>query len=32
VGFAMPIDSIKERLDDLKRQCLRRRGMKRPAM
>ena len=28
VGFAIPIDSIKERLDELKRQCLRRRGAK----
>ncbi len=28
VGFAIPIDSIKERLGELKRQCLKRRGTK----
>jgi len=28
LGFAIPIDAIRERLDELKRQCLRRRGVK----
>ncbi|MCX6339366.1 MAG: trypsin-like peptidase domain-containing protein [Candidatus Aureabacteria bacterium] len=28
LGFAIPIDSIKERLDELKRQCLKRQGVR----